>query len=122
MEKGLQNGLKCILIDIDFKKFLGEMSEGGPPPPPLILSPCSRLEPLGSSLRLEVPPPPLGPALLRLKSPWFEHFKTRHPLLSCSTGSTQDNRLEVGVQKCARKRSISSLKSYPLAAENTPSN
>ena len=30
MEKGLQNGLKCILRDIDFKKFPG----GAPPDPP----------------------------------------------------------------------------------------
>ena len=30
MEKGLQNGLKCILRDIDFKKFTG----GAPPYPP----------------------------------------------------------------------------------------
>ena len=30
MEKGLQNSLKCILRDIDFKKFPG----GAPPDPP----------------------------------------------------------------------------------------
>ena len=59
-EKGLQSGLKCILRDKDFKKFPGEIPR--PPPmsggfqPPLILRRRSRLAPLASSLRLQVPP------------------------------------------------------------------
>ena len=61
MEKGLQNGLKGILRDIDFKKKIRGRSPGPPSneravPPPLILSPGSRLAPLASSLWLRVPP------------------------------------------------------------------
>ena len=75
MENGLQNGLKCVLRYIDFYKIYA----GGPRTPlmrgefktPLILSPPplaakpSRLSPLGSRLRLSVPPATtsLGPAL-----------------------------------------------------------
>ena len=55
MKKGLQNGLKCILKDINFKKKKsGETLLSYPPP-------HSRLAPLASSLRLQVPPPPPPP-------------------------------------------------------------
>ena len=59
MEKWASKWLKCVLRYTDFTNFSG----GGPPPPnergftPLSDSPlAARLSPLGSRLRLSVPP------------------------------------------------------------------
>ena len=60
-KNGLQNGLKCILRDIDFKQKSGEVhrtpsNERGRKTPSHTLPAPSWLVPLHSSIRLSVPP------------------------------------------------------------------
>ena len=105
------------------KKIRG--STPGPPPtsvgfhPPLILSPRSRLAPLASSIRLQVPPPPVdNPSGSSTVGPGEEKFKMKNYLLYLSKIFRQVGLIKQCKLKLACPQRSSLIRDYTVCDYN----